>query len=349
MQDTCYNVRVMIYLKKSLFGIIFLVLFTGFHFFLMPLFISYEWIFGLNQSAANQLIQLACLLLFSSFAFVIFAALCGDRRIAIGVSILGALTPLLFSLSSTGLVLSGLYLLALISVFFMVENIMRHYYNFSPVVLLTPPIKNLFTALLFIICLGYYLSINSVIKQQGFAIPESMIPDAVVQQLISQQSSQLIKGDKYLAQLPQLTPEQLQLLKQNPDVLRQYGVDPAILEQYETTTTSAPSTSAPATPSTSSVQIPPTSTISTGSIIPSVAMIKKMALAPINDMLNKYQFLIAPILALILFSAFSFISFIFFFFNLINGGLMKLIFYLLEKSGFVRFEKEMREVKKIII
>ena len=78
-------------------------------------------------------------------------------------------------------------------------------------------------------------------------------------------------------------------------------------------------------------------------------MIKKMALAPINDLLNQYQFLVAPILALLLFSAFSFISFIFFFFNLISGGLIKLIFYLLEKSGFIHFEKELREVKKIVI
>jgi hypothetical protein len=337
------------YLKKSLFGIIFLVLFTGFHFFLMPLLQSYEWIFGLNQSSANQLTQLAILLILSAFSYVIFAALCNDRRIGVSMAVVGALIPLLFSQSSTGMILSGFYLLALIGCFFMVENTMRHYYNFSPILILTPLIKNLFTALLFIICLGYYLSINSIIKQSGFAIPESVIPDAIVSQLISQQSSQLIKGDKYLAQLPQLTPEQLQLLKQNPDILRQYGVDPAILEQYETTTTSAPSTSAPSSPGKNSVQVPPSSTASTESIIPSVSMIKKMALAPINDMLNKYQFLIAPILALLLFSAFSFISFIFFFFNLISGGLMKLVFYLLEKSGFVRYEKEMREVQKLIV
>ncbi len=340
----------MLYLKKSLFGIIFLILFSGFHFFLVPLLSSYEWIFGLNQSAFSQIGQLAILLIFSAFSFIVFSALCDDKKIGIGVSVLGGLTPLLFAQNSTGLILAGLYLLALIGNYFLLENTMRHYYNFSPTTLLIPPIKNLFTALLLILCIGYYLSINAVIKQQGFVLPESIIPDSVVQQLINQQTSQYIKGDKYIAQLPQLTPEQLQLLKQNPEVLRQYGVDPAILEQYESTT---PAQSSASTTSTNKnpTQVPTITSapIPAGSLIPSVAMIKKMALAPINDLLNQYQFLVAPILALLLFSAFSFISFIFFFFNLISGGLIKLIFYLLEKSGFIHFEKELREVKKIVI
>jgi hypothetical protein len=103
-------------------------------------------------------------------------------------------------------------------------------------------------------------------------------------------------------------------------------------------------TTAPKTTGSSAVQVPTTSSSS-----PTVAMVKKMALQPINNMLKDFQFLVAPILAMLLFSAFSFIFFIFFFFNFISGGFVKIIFYILEKTGFIHFEKEMREVQTLVV
>lgn len=334
----------MLYLKKSFFGLLFLAFFTLLHFFIMPLFSSYEWIFGLNQSSLTQMLNIAFWLLSSAVCFVIFAALCNDRWIGLGISVLGAFVPLAFSQSSTGIILAGFYLLALTSNFFLIEHSMKHYISFSPITLLVPHIKTISTMILLIICIGYYLSINVVIKQKGFAIPEAIIPDAIVQSLIDQQSSQFIKGDKYIAQLPQLTPEQLQLLKQNPELLRSYGVDPAILEQYDTSTQST--TPAASTPTKSgAIQVPTT----TSALTPNLSTIKKMALAPINNMIKQFQFLVAPILALLLFSAISFFFFLFFLFNLISGVVVKTIFYILEKTKFIHFEKEMREVQKLVV
>lgn len=334
----------MIYFKKLLFGILFLVFFTGLHFFLLPLFTSYEWIFGLTGSAFNQILNLALLLLLSAVCYVIFVFLVNHRWIGLSVALLGAVIPLLFAPNSTGLVLAGFYTLALVGHFFLIENMSKHYISFSAPTLVVPHINRLAMMLLMIICIGYYLSINVVIKEKGFVIPEAIIPDAMIEKLISQQmESMTIKGDKYIAQLPQLTPEQIQLLKQNPDLLRQYGVDPAILDQYESqpaTTTTPASTSG-----SGAIQVPTSTTTSS----PTVAMVKKMALQPINDLLKDFQFLVAPILALLLFSAFSFIFFFFFLFNFISGGLLKIIFIILEKTGFIHFEKELREVQKLVV
>lgn len=321
----------------------FLVFFIVLHWLVFPLFSSYEWIFGFSQSSANQILGISLLILASTISFVIFSALCSDRRIGLGVAVFGSAVPLLFSQTGIGLMLAGIYLLALISIYFLVEHTMKHYLSFSPITLLIPPIKTLSTILLLVICLGYYLSINVVIKEKGFEVPESIIPDAFVEQLINQQTSQFVKGDRYIAQLPQLTPEQLELLKQNPDLLRQYGVDPAILDQYETTTPPAATTTKPAAKP-GAIQVPTTNALPL-----SVAAVKKMALSPINTLINEYKFLVAPFLALILFSAVSFFFFLFFLFNLISGGLMKTIFYILEKTKFIHFEKELREVQKLVV
>jgi hypothetical protein len=331
-----------LYFKKLLFGVLFLILFTGLHFFLLPLFTTYEWIFGLTGAAFNQILNLAILLLLSAVCFVIFVFLVNHRGIGLSVALLGAVIPLLFAPNSTGLVLTGLYAIALIGNYFLIENMSKHYISFSAPTLVVPHINRVATMILIIICIGYYLSINVVIKEKGFSIPEAIIPDTIIERLVSQQmESMTIKGDKYLAQLPQLTPEQVQLLKQNPDLLRQYGVDPALLDQYDTQPATA---TAPKTTGSSAVQVPTTSSSS-----PTVAMVKKMALQPINNMLKDFQFLVAPILAMLLFSAFSFIFFIFFFFNFISGGFVKIIFYILEKTGFIHFEKEMREVQTLVV
>jgi hypothetical protein len=335
------------YFKKLLFGGIFLILFTGLHFFLFPLLTSYEWIFGLNQSSFNQIIQLSLLLIFSSMSLVIFFFLVNHRLLGVGLAVLGALIPVAFSFNSTGFLLCGLYLLTFITSYFLVENTSRHYISFSAPTLLIPHIKTLATLILIIICIGYYLTINLVIKEKGFSIPEAIIPDSVIENLINQQmDSMTIKGDKYIAQLPQLTAEQLQILKQNPDLLRQYGVDPAILDQYDQQTAPIGSVSSTprSTPNSKAIQVP-TSTATS----PTVAVVKKMALAPVNDLIKDYQFLVAPILALLLFSAFSFVFFFFFLFNFISGGIIKIIFYILEKTGFIHFQKEMREVQKLVI
>jgi hypothetical protein len=334
----------MIYFKKLLFGLLFLILFTGLHFFLIPLFSSYEWIFGLNQSSFNQVLNLSLLLLLSVMCLVIFDFLVNHRGIGIAVAILGAGIPLLFAQNSVGLLLSGFYSLALIGNYFLIEHMSKHYLSFSAPTLLVPYIKSIATMILMIICIGYYLSINVIVKTNGFALPESIIPDTLIERLINQQTEAMtIKGDKYIAQLPQLTPEQLQLLRQNPELLRQYGVDPALLDQYDAKPATSTSQSAPASTS-KAVQVPTTTAIS-----PTTAIVKKMALSPINDLLKGYQFLVAPVLALLLFSAFSFIFFFFFLFNFISGGLVKIIFIILEKTGFIHFEKETREVQKLVV
>jgi predicted PurR-regulated permease PerM len=194
-----------------------------------------------------------------------------------------------------------------------------------------------------VISIAFYLIINPIIIQKGFSLPDSIIPDSLINSLIEQQTGQFVQGDKYIAQI---TPEMIDYAKQHPELLKQYGITPEQLNQF---TQSQPS-SAPSKQGSSpkSIQVPTTTTDSSLSN-PSTAMVKKMALEPINKLIKQYQNLVAPILALLLFSGFSFFFFFFFLLNLLSGFTIKIIFYLLEKTNFFHFEKEMREVKKLVV
>ncbi len=337
----------MLYLKKSLFGFLFLIFFAIFHFLILPLFSSYEWIFGFSGQSALQLLYLSLLILAAAFSFVIFAALSQDWRIGLGFSILGAISPLAFSQTSTVFVLASFYLIALCATYFSVEGKMKKYYNFDPSLVLNPSIRTLASFLAIIISIGFYLAINPVILQKGFEIPESFIPDSLINALMEQQTSHFVQGDKYVAQI---TPEMIQYAKDHPELLKQYGITPDQLDQIQS---AQPASSKAPESSTSSkaVKVPTTTTINppVTPIIPSTASIKKLALQPINDLLKQYKNFVAPLLALLLFSAFSFTFFIFFFFNILSGIVINSLFYIFEKTNFIHFQKEMREVKKLVV
>ncbi len=174
--------------------------------------------------------------------------------------------------------------------------------------LLSPTIKLVATLIIFTLSITYYLSVNNQIAREGFEIPDSLIESSL--KLMPQ-------TDLPTAQLPQLPPEQIELLKQNPDLLKQYNIDPKLLDSLPTQTTNSTN-----------------------------ELIKPMIKDQLQNIIKPYQNFIAPILALLLFLTLqSFTTILGFFIP----PILWLIFLILEKTNFVRFEVEMREVKKLVV
>lgn len=331
-----------------LFGLLFLAFFSAFHFWVTPLLVSYDWLFGMDSGSAKFLFGLAVLLLLSAYSFVIFASLSQDYRMGIAVALLGGITPLLFNQGAPGVFLAIGYSIVLTGFYFSVENKMKNYITFDPVFLIGGSIKLLTTLLTVILCFGYYLSINAVIAQKGFMIPDSIIPDKLIETIIQQQTGGMdtnVKGDKYIAQI---TPEMIQYAKDHPEILKQYGVTPEQLDQLAPASASEtpPSSSAESPPAKSPAIKVPTGSLTDSPSLFSVGSIKKMALEPINAVIKEYQQFVAPVLAFILFSGFSFSYFLL---NLLSGFFIRFIYFILEKTNVIRFEKEMREVKKLVV
>lgn len=317
-------------MKKFLFGILFLLSFAAFHFFFSDRFQTYDWVFGMGTDVLGFMFAVSFLVLLSALFFIIFAALSQDLKIGAPVIVLGTLTPLAFLPNALGLVLAGGYLISLLLFYLLVVKNITTYITFSPTPLLSHPVRTLATLLVLVISIGFYFSINSVLKKDGFKVPETILPDAIIEQVIRSQQSSVL-GARYVAQNPTITSEQLQLLKQNPELLKQYGITTEMVEKFEKTLPEEPAKK------------------SNGSGVPNLNptnLVKGLVFDQINDIANQYLYIVAPILALMVWSLFAFANF--FLFLLVNPLLWG-IFWVLEKTNFIHFEKEMREVKKLVV
>ena len=171
--------------------------------------------------------------------------------------------------------------------------------------------------MIIIISISYFLSINKVVAKQGFEIPDSLIDTA-----INMSGSQIESSEESTQPtLPQIPKEQIELLRKNPDLLKQYGLDPSILDTLD---------QKPANQKTN----------------PSTELIKQTVKAQLNNVIKPYLSFIPAVLALLLFITLtSFTSFL----TLFIYPLLWLIFYSFEKSGFIKFTTEMRPIKKMVI
>jgi len=123
-------------------------------------------------------------------------------------------------------------------------------------------------------------------------------------------------------QLPAISQEQIDLLKQNPDLLRQSGLDPKILD-----TLSQPK----------AAQTPQSLTQN---------LVKQTVKDQIQNLIKPYQNFIPAGLTLLLFLTLQSLTSII---NLLIYPLLWLAFFILEKTGFVKFETEQRPVKKLVV
>ena len=305
------------YIKKLSFAPIFLIRLLFLLSLLSSLFRSYDFIFSLSLDTFFQLLTLSLLLGLVSISFVIFAALCNDWRFVVPVGILAALSPFLFFDPSLVIVFGIGILISILLIFVNLENVLKTYLTFQPAAILGPSIRHLTTLLILIISLTYFLSINKTVSEKGFSIPDSLIDTAL-------KFTPLPEPMEEESSIPNLSisSDQIALLKQNPNLLEQFGLDPSVLDslnQPQKTTTPKDLTQ---------------------------SLLKEAVKAQFDNLIKPYASFIAPLLAVMLFLTLQALSS---FVNLLIYPVLWIIFYIFERTGFVKFIEETRVVKKLVI
>jgi len=279
-------------------------------------------IFGFSASSAFTIVYLVGALLITGFFYILFVSLSQDWRLVLPVGILAALIPFgLFTNLTLGGYLAGGISVAMIIGFFIQIQKMKSYITFSATQLLQPQIKLFNLFLILSLSLSYYLISSAQISEKGFTIPEPLI-EAAVKMSGQQDQMNELSGESQTPAMPQLSPALIAQLKQNPAALAQYGITPTQLDALAAASQKKPDSA------------------SSGSLMS--GLIKSQ----VDKVVEPYKQWIAPLMSILFFFSLSSLHS---FLALFLTPLIGLIFKLLEKSNFIHFEKEMREVKKLVV
>lgn len=265
----------MLNLKKLVFPPIFLIALCILIFQISSILKSFDIIFSFSFQSIIQLLILSLLLSFSAFLYALFTAVGNDWRINLVVGILAVLIPFLFLEMTLAVVLSVLLALSLSISYFNLQNSLLNYLNFAPNAVFGPSIRHLTTLLVISICIVYFFSINKIISEKGFQIPDSLLDSALKLNPLPEQSNQI---------------EQLQT-----QTLLQNTIKQTVKEQFQ-------------------------------------------------NLIKPYLSFIPAILTILLFFTLqAFTALV----NLLIYPFLWLTFYVLEKTNFIKFTTEMRQVKKM--
>ena len=293
----------MLLFKKLTFALPWLVFFTIACSYLPSLYQDPYFIISTDFNFYLQLLTLVGLILLSSFFFVIFVTLASILKIILPACLLASLIPLLFLNPPSSFLLTGGAFLSFTAISLLLQKELDQYLTFKATSLLSPSIKQLATILLLVISVIFYLVAEKEVSQNEFKIPSSLIEMSLS---LTQTSQSLEVSPTTAVNQPQIPPE----------LLKQYGVDPAVLEELD------------------KPQNKPQNTMAT------------LVESQINNLIKPYQQFIPLVLALLLFVTLKWLASIL---SILLTPLLWFIFWILEKTGFTKYEKEMREVKKLII
>lgn len=303
------------YLKKSIFALPFLLFFFLFCLNLDLFLQNSNFLFSFDLKEIFQLVLLIFYLLLSSAFFTILITLSMDPKIVLPVAVLASLIPIFLISSSVYLLILGFFIAFLI-IFFTLQKKLKNYLTFQASLLLMPSIKSLSTLIILVSSLVFYLNISQNLVKTGFQVPDSLLDPIIKMTTSSLPSSNLSQGSGPMLDIPQ---DQINLLKQNPELLKQYGVDPKILDQVTITQTSS---------------------------TPQNSLIKEAVNSQIKNLIGPNIGIIAIVLAVTFFVSLNFLaSFLAIFIYPIISG----VFWILEKTGFTKFEVTQREVKKLVV
>lgn len=306
----------MVVIKKLVFALPFILFLCGFSLTLSSFLRNPGSILSPGLETMIQTAVLTALTLLAGLSFAVFVTLAMEWKyilptiFAAGISLL-LLLPAPFNFAATGILLASLTLIS-----FLLERKLKNYLTFQPSTLLSPQIKQVATLLIVLASLIFYFSADQNIRQEGFKIPESLIDMSL--QFIPKE--QLTISDTS-SNLPTISPQQISLLEQNPEALKQFGIDPKVLEGFKQS--SQPK----------------------GQLSPE-DLIKPMIRSQMQNLISPYQQYIPITLAIILFFTLQAASSLL---SLLLSPLLSLIFLILERTGFTRYEVEMREVKKLVV
>ena len=306
----------MLTVKKLIFAPVFLIVFAILIYQLSLILKSYDFVFSLSINTLIQLIILSALISLASFTFVLFATLAFNWKLILPIGILASLVPFAFWDMTLSAVFAVGILVSLLLTYLTLDNTLRSYLTFSPPALLGPSIRHLSGFLILSFCLVYLLSASKTVAQNGFQIPDSLIDTTL------KFTSQSPTSTGTTASQLSIPPEQLELLKKNPDLLKQSGLDPAILETLNNQPKSEKSSQL------------------------TDDLVKLAVKDQVQNLIKPYLNFLPLALALILFLTLQSLTS---FTNLLIYPALGITFLILEKSGFTKFTIEMRPVKKLVI
>lgn len=298
-------------LKKIIFGLLFLASISALIYAYKLVLSSYLDVYFKAYGGLYEFGLISILIILASLFFCLFVTFSQSFKYAGPLALLGSLSSFLFLTTNLSMVVGICLFLSLTLVYFNLQTMLKSYITFQPASLLNGPIKLLNTFILFSLAFGYFLNANSIIQTQGFKIPEAIINWSVDLTLRMQGT------------------QDLNLLKQNPDILKQLGINPNDLG------------SMPQSQNKDSVKVVPS--------LPGIngRDIMNAQTGNMLDLVLKPYIFAVPFILTVMF--YSYPSFILWVISIFLSPIILFIFYLFEKSGFVKFEKEMREVKKMVV
>lgn len=307
----------MLILKKLIFAPIFLIFFASLIYQLNPFLKSYDIVFSLSVNTLIQLLTLAATLSLSCFLYALLVTLTQDWRLVMPVILLSAALPFVFLDPALAVVSAVAIIISFLLIFLSLDTALKSYLNFQPFSVLGPSIRHLAGLLILSFCLVYFLSTSKLITQKGFEVPDSLI-DAALKMAPTNTLQQAPNQ-----QLPTINQDQLDFLKQNPNLLKQAGLDPKMLDTLNN----------PSEPVQTPTQI-------------SNDLIKQTIQNQVQDFIKPYLQFIPAVLAILLFLTLQSLTAVT---GLITYPLIWLTFLVLGKIGFTKFEIEMRQVKKLVV
>ncbi len=317
-------IKIVSYIKKLLFAPLFLTAL----FITLNLFLSFtkstDFIFSLDLSTFYQLLGLITAILITALFFVTFCVLAQSLELVIPVIFISGLIPFLQLPIPQALVFAIILFIFLLLNYLNIKKTLTDYLDFKPSKLFSPQIKQLAGFLIILLLVNFYITINTQIKLKGFEIPSSLIDTALK---FTPQTNLPVEGIKNqkITQFPTITPEQLELLKKNPELLKQYGIDPSIL---------------------SNIPSPKPSDKTTVPENQSTELLKPLIKTQLQKMIDPYlNYLPLLLTLLLLLTLNSFLSLL----GLFVPIFVWIIFYILEATKFITFTTETRQVKKLVI
>ncbi|OGE31510.1 hypothetical protein A2631_00095 [Candidatus Daviesbacteria bacterium RIFCSPHIGHO2_01_FULL_44_29] len=302
----------MYYWKKLVFIPFYLASFFAALYLSKTLLSDYSGIFVLSMPSFMNLLLFAGAILLCSFFFCVMIALSQDWKVTAGALLISnMLCFIMFPLPENIILALGVLCMSGL-IYVLLENKLKTYLTFQPTILLTPSIMNLSKLLIVLFSITYFFNLTTVLAEKPFRIPDELIDP--VASFIS--ASAL--GESPEPAMKNLSKQQLEAVKANPQLLTQFGLSEEALGQF----TSSSLTASPK------------------------ALVKKGLADQAEALIKPYQGAIPALFSAIFFLSFSSVVSLM---GVLIAPLVWFLFYLLEVTGFTKLTKEMREVKKLVV
>lgn len=318
----------MVLLKKLSFALPFLLFLAVTLFYFKNLSIDPLKILSMDLNSFYQILIFNSFLILTALSFCLFVSFARSWElvapiILISLVIIFGLFP---SLNSPSIFLIVGFLITEAIIFFFLDNNLNTYITFSPIQIYSPFIKRFTQLSIITFSISIFVFFSLYYQTNKFEVPDSLIDTAL--KSVPQSVTTSDQGESLsLPSRLNITPEQMATLKQNPELLEQFGLSISDLESLSKSTT---------------IQ-----TEDTEKQVPLDQILIRTAVKnQVNQMIEPYiQFIPLALAGLFFLSLYSLNSLLL----MLISPILLLIFKILEGTGFVTYTKEMREIKKMTI